>query len=828
MFGVALGVAVVVGIDLSNENAHRAFKMATNSVVGTATHQIVGGPAGLPEELYRDLRVKGQIRDIAPVVEKTVGIVERPGMTLHLLGVDVFAEATFRSYLSVFSESSAGDLVPFLVKPATGVITAKRAQQAGVKVGDTLSVTASTVQRDITIVGLLSKDDTQMSGVMDNLLLTDIATAQELLDYQGRLSRIDILAPSGPAGVATLDKIRAIVPVGVSVSSAQGRSQALEQMTKAFRLNLNALSLLALVVGVFLIYNTMMFAVVQRRRLFGLWRAQGVTTSQIRLLILGEAFVLGALGTAAGVGLGTVLANSLTHLITRTITDLYFVVSVSEVSMTPFEVGKGIVLGVGASLMAAALPAREAMKAQPRDVMNRSHIEGIATRTAPKAAGVGLCTLFLGLGGLYLSAGSLWLSFGALFVVLFGAVLMTPLLAVGCIRAIQPILTMSGGLLGRMCGRGIESTLSRTAVAISALMVAVSVTVGVGIMVESFRATVVQWLRSSLLADVYVAPPGLVSRRSNDTLDPRLVESLLGMPGIADASTYRAVTVESDFGPSQLVAAKLTRKSFDGYRFLSSDSESIWEEFRHSDVAIISEPYAYRHRLVPGSVVRLNTDRGLALFRIIGVFTDYGSDQGIVVVSRATYNRWWEDSDVSSLGIYARPGISVTNLVEQFRYVSGDEHHVIVRSNRTLLSDSLAVFDRTFAITSVLHLLTTVVAFVGVLSALMALQLERRREYGVLRAIGFTPSQMWGLVTAQTGLIGLVAGILAVPVGIGLAGILVLVINRRSFGWTLQLTMSPEILLEALTISVAAALLAGVYPAFKTSRLSPAVALREE
>ena len=828
ILGVALGVAVVVGIDLSNESAHRAFKMATNSVVGMATHQVEGGPAGLPEELYREIRVKGQIRAIAPVVEKTVGIVGRPGMTLHLLGVDVFAEAGFRPYLSVFSESAAGDLFPILVRPATGIITAKRAQQVGVRVGDTLSVTTSTIQRNITIVGLLGEDDTQMSGVMDNLLLTDIATAQELLNYQGRLSRIDVLAPPGPSGVAMLEKIRAMVPSGVRVSSAQGRSQALEQMTKAFRLNLTALSLLALVVGIFLIYNTMMFAVVQRRRLIGLWRAQGVTTGQLRLLILGEAFVLGVLGTAAGVGLGVVLASSLTHLITRTITDLYFVVSVRDVSITLFGVGKGIVLGVGGSLLAAAIPAREAMKTQPRDVMNRSHVEGIAMKTAPQAAGLGLCTLLIGLGGLYVSAESLWLSFGALFVVLFGAVLMTPLLAVACIRAIQPILSMGGGLLGRMCGRGIESTLSRTAVAVSALMIAVSVTVGVGIMVESFRDTVVQWLRSSLLADIYVAPPGFVSRRSRDTLDHDLVERMVRVPGVADVSTYRGITVESEFGPSQLVAAKLTRKSFAAYRFLSNDTDSIWGVFRHGDSAIISEPYAYRHRLGPGSVVRLNTDRGRALFRIVGVFTDYGSDQGIIVVSRATYNKWWEDFEVSSLGIYAEPGVSVIELVAQLSDASGEGHHVIIRSNRALLSESLSVFDRTFAITSVLHLLTTVVAFVGVLSALMALQLERQREFGVLRAIGFTPQQVWRLMTAQTGLMGLVAGVLAVPVGIGLAGILVFVINRRSFGWTLQLSMSTDILLEALVMSTSAALLAGIYPAFKTSRISPAIALREE
>ncbi|HEY3190658.1 MAG TPA: ABC transporter permease, partial [Solirubrobacteraceae bacterium] len=176
------------------------------------------------------------------------------------------------------------------------------------------------------------------------------------------------------------------------------------------------------------------------------------------------------------------------------------------------------------------------------------------------------------------------------------------------------------------------------------------------------------------------------------------------------------------------------------------------------------------------------------------------------------------------------PGVDVNALITSLRQraAAGGGGELLIRSNRALREASLQIFDRTFAITDVLRLLATLVAFVGVLSALMALQLERTYEIGVLRAFGLTPPQVWALATAQTGLMGLLAGVLALPVGIVLALVLVFVVNRRSFGWTLELTIGPSVLLEALLLSVAAAVLAGLLPAARVAATSPAVALRNE
>jgi putative ABC transport system permease protein len=243
---------------------------------------------------------------------------------------------------------------------------------------------------------------------------------------------------------------------------------------------------------------------------------------------------------------------------------------------------------------------------------------------------------------------------------------------------------------------------------------------------------------------------------------------------------------------------------------------------------IVSEPFAYRERVRPGGSVRLRTDRGERDFPVAAVFRDYGSSAGVVVMSRLTYECHWDDRAVSALALYLAPGADADRVAQALRERTAGGPAVLVRSNRALREASLEIFDRTFAITAVLRLLIVAVAFVGVLSALMALELERGRDNGVLRALGLTPGQLWGLVTAQTGLMGAVAGLLAVPVGIMLAAVLVFVINQRSFGWTMPIRIAPAILVQGVLLAVTAALLAGVYPGWKMSSASAAEALREE
>jgi len=422
---------------------------------------------------------------------------------------------------------------------------------------------------------------------------------------------------------------------------------------------------------------------------------------------------------------------------------------------------------------------------------------------------------------------SLLLSFAALFVITIGAAAITPLVTLLLMRVARPVLGAAFGLLGRMAARDVVATLSRTSVAIAALMIAVSVTIGVGLMVGSFRTTVVQWLDQTLRADVYVSAPGFSGTRTDTPLPPELVRRLSRAPGVERARLYRNVMVEGQFGPTIVVGIQVQPPDRPSFQFLEGDPAAIWPGFAQGQ-ALVSEPLAYRYGLHPGGSVTLLTETGRRAFPIAGVYSDYGSDQGVVMLDLAHYQAAWADQSISSLGLYAAPGVDVDALVQRLRGLVGAEQVINIRSNRALRESSLEIFDRTFAITTVLQLLATIVAFVGILAALMALQLERARELGMLRANGLTPRQLWGMVLSQTGLMGLTAGLLAIPVGVMLATVLVFVINKRSFGWTLLFRLDGGLFAQALLVSIAAALLAGLYPAWRMGRTSPALALREE
>ncbi|WP_408888942.1 FtsX-like permease family protein [Myxococcus faecalis] len=822
LLGIALGVAVVVSIDLASGSALRAFERSTDAVAGRATHQLVGGTSGLSEDVYRNLRLRQDAPVAAPVVEGYVQAAVGDRRTLTVLGVDPFMESPFRAYAG---GEAVGDVGALLTEPGAVLLSERAARALGVRAGERLPVRVEGREVSLRIAALLAPADEDTARALEALVLTDVSTAQEVLGRMGRLTRVDLRLTEEQA-----EALRSTLPEGVEVVRSSARANTVEQMTRAFRTNLTALSLLALVVGMFLIYNTMTFSVVQRRGLLGRLRAVGITRNELFALVLGEALVLGVVGTVAGLLLGILLGRGLVGLITQTINDLYFVVSVRGLALEPFTLAKGLALGLGATVLAALVPAWEAARSAPATTLRRSTLEDVSRTRAPRLAVLGVAVLAVGVGLLSWSTPALFPAYVGLFAVLLGAALLVPWVTERLSLYAALPLGLSFGLLGRMAARGVRTSLSRTAVALAALMVAVATTVGVGLMVSSFRGTVLSWLETSLQADVFISPPSLVARRGGATMVPGLAEKLRATPGIAGSSTLRVALVRADEIPTDLIAVDFSQSPARPYRFKEGgDEAAVWRELDASkDSLVVSEPFAFHRRVKVGDTVRLSTDRGPHDFKVAGVYFDYGSDVGTMLMPRATYDRWFDDRGVSGVALYAAPGQDVDALVNTVRAQAGDEQALLVRPNRSLRQASMEVFDRTFTITQVLRLLAIGVAFVGVLSALMSLQLERSREFAVLRAMGLTPGQLWGLVSLQTGLLGLLAGLFSMPLGVGLAYILVHVINQRSFGWTLRLAVTSETLGQAMLLALVASALAGLYPAWRMARANPALALREE
>ena len=822
--GVAMGVAVVIAIDIANESARRAFLLSTATVTGRATDQLTGGPNGIPEEVFRRIRVDVGLRESAPVVEGYATSVTTPTHTLQILGIDPLSEAPFRPELTPSGGLGSG-LSQLLTQPDAVLMSRATATALGATLGQPFVVTIAGARQPMVLVGLLETGDAATQRALDDLLITDIGVAQHWLGKFGQLDRIDLIIPTDAHGVAVRTQLATVLPPGVRLTTPSQRAQSTTEMTASFEINLNALSLLALVVGMFLIYNTMTFAVVQRRPLLGTLRCLGVSQGEIARLMLVEGSVIAVLGTALGIGLGIGLAQLLLGLVARTINDIYFVVTVNTITLTFWPLLKGVVLGVLASLVALAIPTWEAARTPPRTVLRRSSYEEQTRRLVPILGWLGLVLMLFG-GVVMWQIPFILASYVGLLALTLGAAMVTPIATVAVMALIRPLAVRLFGLIAGMAVRDVVTSLSRTAVAVAALMIAVAVTIAVGLMVASFRLTVVDWLTTTIRADVFVSAPAITANRLDTPLPAGVYEKVAALPGIARVRRYRSTMLPTDTTPVLQIALDVTEADHAAFLWAEGDPAQIWPAFNR-DAIIISEPLALRRHLHVGDTFTMRTDRGDVAMPIAGVFYDYGTELGVIMQPIERYQHFFDDTHISSLGVYlpadADSEAMVTTIRNQFPTTA-----LLVRSNRTLRESSVAILDRTFAITNVLQLLATIVAFVGIFAALTAMQLERVREFGMLRAIGLDPRQLWQLVLSETGLMGLVAGLVALPVGTAMAWALIFVINRISFGWTLQFAFEPHIYLNALVTAIVAALLAGIVPAWRIARIAPALALREE
>jgi len=818
LLGIGIGVAVIVAVDLANASARKAFLLSMDKVTGEATHQIVGGPLGIEEDVYARLRVEHGLRTIAPVVS---GSVEVDDTLLDVLGIDLFAEQDIRPFTSEASLPKGLEGVAqqnlfrsFLTEPGAVTMSAQTAAGLDIRPGDRFSLIAAGVERTGRLLGTYDNDQ----AGLDNVMIADIATAQAWLGKAGRLSRIDVRIADGDA--AALADLEAALPDGVRVLTAASRTQATVAMSQAFMTNLTAMSLLALLVGLFLIFNSVSFSVLQRRGLIAVVRALGFTRRELFTMILTEAALLGIIASALGVILGVFLGEQLLQLVARSINDLYFRLSVTDVSVNTLSIVKGMAAGVGAAVLAAAAPAAEAMTYEPRLAMSRSSLEQRAGRSLPYITLAGIATMLVAMALLAFSGRSLVAGLAAVFLLIFGFALCVPIAVRWASSALTPAAQATGGTPARIAVAGIADGLSRTAVAIVALAIAVSATIGVSVMVDSFRGSVKAWLEQTLQADIYT---GVV----RGAIQPDLVEDLRNIDGVAHVSTSRRVWIEDKAQRTQLQAIRMAPDGYAGTELLDGNPDDVWAAWENDEVVLVSEPYAYQNRVVPGDAIVLRTSTGDREFRVAARYQSYDINASAVMISRNNYDRYFDDDGVDTLGLYLAEGTDVDAVIAAVKSVSDGRQKLRVDSNARIRELSLEIFDQTFVITDVLYWLAIGVALIGILGAMLALQLERAREFALLRALGMTPGQVGGMITAQTGVIGLLSGAASVPLGLIMAWVLIKVINRRAFGWQIDMAVAPDILFSALVFAVGASLLAGLYPAWRASQSEPAVMMRE-
>jgi putative ABC transport system permease protein len=820
-FAIALGVAVVLAIDIAGTAATGSFHSSMETMAGDNTIEIIAS-GGVPESEVGTLATLRYLVRISPRIEDYAVIADTK-QTLPLLGLDLVAEAGNGADASpVLSAEGPENALQYLGDYKSVWV----GESLGRKPGDRISLLINDQVRAYTIRGVYPDSHGNTSAIV-----MDLAAAQAALSRFGRVDRILVRVPQTPDFEEWQRRFKEKLSTGVEVRPAGTGTNENRRMLAAFRWNLRLLSYIALVVGAFLIYNTISVSVVRRRAEIGIARALGASRGSVLAAFVGEAASLGFFGALIGLPLGRVMASGAVKLMAATVNSLYVSSRPGPIELNSTSVLLAMIVGVGVAVLSAYSPAREASLVSPAEAMARGQREYSIRvhKTRDLVFAVLLALSAAAASRAPAVAGKPLFGYLATVLLIAASALAIPALVDAVTRFSARPLGRILGVEGLLASRSLSGSLRRTSVLVGALSTAIAMMTSVGIMVGSFRQTVLLWMNDQLPADLYLRPAGNAAADRHPTVSPDLAESIANLPGIAAVDRLREYEISFDGMPAGLASVELRLlRAYHKADFLSGrPTDEVLRELQNSNAVIVSEPFANKHRIRAGDSIDLSLGVARASFHVADVFYDYSSERGSILMDRNTLLRYLPDPAASNLAIYVAPEARIETVRAEIEGAAAG-HRILIFSNRDLRGEALRIFDRTFAITYALEAIAVIVAVMGVAGALLALVIDRRRELGLLRFLGAATQQIRKLIVVEAGLLGLLSTLAGVAQGFALSLLLIFVINKQSFGWTIRFHWPVAVLLGALTVVYVATVLAGLYPASVAVRLNPIEVVHEE
>ncbi|MGE5414339.1 MAG: FtsX-like permease family protein [Syntrophomonadaceae bacterium] len=827
--GVAVGVAAVAAIHHANRSVTGSFRDAAAAVAGRSDF-VVTGVAGVPVDAMERLAFVWRMGSFAPAVTGPAVLDDGSREVAQVVGIDWGGDGAIRDARLIDPsgpESRAG-----LAGRGSVFVPQPFAVRHRLRPGATLALVVGGKRRTVRVGGIL-----ELSGLArasgGDLLLTDVFTAQELLGKRGLVDRVDVVLDPDTSAATAAAAIRQVLPPGLSLDAPGKTAETAARMVRAFRFNLNALGSLTLLVGIFLIANAVSIAVLRRRPEIAALRAIGASRGTIFAAFLAEGLAIGAAGTLLGEVLGLVMARAALGAVAGTVSSVYLPTARIAGAAYGGPMAAAAAIGLASALAATLLPAVEATRVEPASALRAGSIEGIRRRALwPRAlAAAALLAGSWGLSRLDAVDGFPLFGFAAVGLVVAALALAGPLLVTLGARGPGRALAALFGAEGRLASGFFGGTLARNGIAVTALAMALGMTLAMIVTVASIRETVRVWVAATLRSDLWVkADTGGRSGVIGD-LPPDVLPFLAAFDGVAavdavrvrdavDPSGHPFTLGSGDFG---VVARVGGLPLLDG-----SDVRRVALEAKAGGEVLVSEPFARRFGARRGATVTVPTPSGPRALRVAGVYRDYSNDRGTVMMDRGLYLALFGDSRVTSVAVLAAPGDDADALRRRILSAAQGRFAISISTNRELRREALAIFDRTFAVTRALEAIAIGVALLGVANALTASAVERRRAFGLLRAVGAAGGQIRRATLLEALLSGLVGAAAAVAAGAAFAALLLGVINPQSFGWTVSLAIPAGTLAGAVALVLAASLLAGIVPGRIAASVDPAAALQEE
>jgi putative ABC transport system permease protein len=825
--GIVLGIAVFVGMNSANRSVLLAFSRTVDRIAGKTELQVTAGEVGFAEEVLDGVQSAQCVRVAVPVIEAVVDTTIRGEGSLLVLGVDLTGDRTLRDYdLESGDEAVIDDPLVFLAQPDSLMISKAFADKNGLGIGSQLALGTLEGARRFTVRGIM-KAGGLASAFGGNIAVMDIYAAQKMFGRGRTFDRIDLaLNPDCSLGEGTRE-LEGILGPGFQIEPPSGRGQHFEAMIASYSVMMGASSLFALLIGMFIIYNAFAIAVTERRPEIGVLRALGATRGQIRALFLGESAVIGIVGSLVGLGAGILIARGIAASVTTLVRGAFGVAGdTTEITVNPVVLGLAVAIGIATSLVAATIPAGAAARIEPVQALQTGKSQTLsAGENRWRVILAAVCAA--GSAGCLIAGGARGIFYTSYLLTIAAVLLLAPLLSLALARVLRPGLKRLRPVEGALAADSLVQAPRRTSATVAALMLSVALVVTFAGMARSSYLEIIDWVHTALNPDLFLIPTHEIAIRSI-RFPAAMAEDLQGIAGIRNVQGVREVRVLFRKTPVKLLALDLEHvEELTPVRIVSGNRE-MFRVASRGDGVLVSDNLAKLHGARLGETLELAAPAGVVRLPIVGIIVEYSDQQGSIVIDRSVYHRYWQDDSVNMYRVYLSADASFADVKRRILDRYAGVRRVFVLSNDELRDYILRITNQWFALTYIQVAIAVLVAVLGIVNTLTVSITDRRRELGVLRAVGGLKGQVRRTIRMEalsTAALGLVLGCAFGAVNLYYV---LQIIRNDVVGMRLDYHFPAAIALLLTPVILSAAFIAAIWPSHAAVRGSLVEALEYE
>jgi putative ABC transport system permease protein len=827
--GIVLGVAVFVGMHTANESVLSAFSTTVDRIAGKTELQVTAGEAGFDEEVLERVQAAATVRVAVPVVEAVVDTRMQGEGSLLILGVDMTGDRSLREYdLESGDEAVIDDPLVFLAQPDSLILSKEFAEKNRLASGSQFALGTAEGDKRFTVRGIM-KSSGLTSAFGGSLAIMDIYAVQKMFGRGRKFDRIDLAVKPGRTIAESERELQQLLGPGFQVEPPSGRGRQFEAMLAAYSMMVNISSLFALFIGMFIIYNSFAIAVTQRRSEIGILRALGATRSQIRWLFLGESAATGLIGSLGGLAFGILIAHGIAASIGSLISDVYGVAQrADELTTSPRLLATALAIGIATSMVAALIPARNAARVDPVQALQKGKYQVLSAGENRVRVVLAVVLGAVSLMCLLVPSGSRPVFYTGYFLMIVVALLLSPLLSLALARTLRPLLKWARPVEGALAADSLIQAPRRTSASVAALMLSLALVVAFAGMARASYNSIIDWMETALNPDLFVLPSENIVVRTY-RFPPTMASDLAAVPGIRRVQSVSDSRIIFRHTPVMVVAinvasiAETTQR-----RPVAGNADEMYRRTAAGEGLMVSDNLAQLQRLKLGETLEIPAPAGVIRLPIVGIILDYSDQQGTIFMDRALYKEYWHDDTVNVFRLYLQPDATVPAVKRRILERFAGERQVFVLTNRELKEYILKVTDQWFGLTSVQIAVAVLVAILGIVNTLTVSITDRRRELGVLQAVGGLHGQVRRTIWIEALAIATLGLVLGFAAGALNLYYILQIVHEDIAGMRLDYTFPTTVTLALVPTILAAAFIAALWPAESAVRGSLVEALEYE